>query len=114
VAGSPRRYQRFLRDSLAEFGIAKSGYVNSRCGWFSDRTACYLATGRPVLTHDTGFTSEIPSGSGLFRFRDKDDVITAVESLRKDPARHAREARHLAERFFDSDRVLADLIERVA
>jgi hypothetical protein len=114
VAGSPRRYQRFLRDSLAEFGIAKSGYVNSRCGWFSDRSACYLATGRPVLTHDTGFTSAIPSGSGLFRFRNEDDVITAVESLRKDPARHAREARHLAERFFDSDRVLADLIERVA
>jgi hypothetical protein len=91
AAGTPDRYRRFIGDSLAELGIAKSGYVESDCGWFSDRSACYLATGRPVLAQDTGFSRYI----------------------RSDYAAHARAARTLALDRFDSARVLTTLLTRV-
>ena len=68
MARSPADYQRFIQGSKAEFGIAKSGYVASRCGWFSDRSLCYLASGRPVLAQETGFSDFIPAGEGLFAF----------------------------------------------
>src|SRR5262249_3533723 len=68
VAGTPDAYRRFIRASKGEFGIAKSGYVVSRCGWFSDRSACYLASGRPVIAEDTGFGRLLPTGEGLLSF----------------------------------------------
>jgi hypothetical protein len=113
VAGTPDAYRCFIRGSLAEIGIAKSGYVASRCGWFSDRSACYLASGRPVVAQDTGFSQFLPAREGLFAFDDQDGALGAIAELRSDYSRHARAARHLAEEYFDSDRVLTKLLERV-
>ena len=110
VAHTPRAYADFIRASWAEFGVAKSGYVASRCGWFSDRSICYLASGRPVIAHDTGFGDWIPTGEGVIPFRDAGDVAAAIESLRGHYARHSRTARGIAEGVFRSDRVLGRLL----
>lgn len=113
VAGNPGDYRRFIRGSRAEFGIAKSGYVASRCGWFSDRSLCYLASGRPVLAQETGFSRFIPAGEGLFAFDSADDILGGIEELRANYARHARAARAIAEEVFDSDKVLGRLLDRL-
>jgi hypothetical protein len=113
AAGTPDDYRRFIQGSWAEFGIAKQGYVVSRSGWFSDRSACYLASGRPVLAQETGFSQFLPTGEGLFRFETIDDVLAAIDALERDYARHARAARALAEAYLDSDKVLTTLLERV-
>ena len=114
VAGTPARYRDFVRGSKGEFGIAKSGYVASRCGWFSDRSACYLASGRPVLAQDTGFGEFLPVGEGLFAFDSIETALAGIEAMNRDYARHSRAARALAESHFDSDKVLSRLLERVA
>jgi hypothetical protein len=113
VADTPQHYQQFIQGSRAEFGIAKGGYVASRCGWFSDRSICYLASGRPVLAQDTGFSDYLPTGVGLFAFQTLDDVLTGIEELKRDYGRQARAARALAEDYFDSDCVLNRLLERI-
>jgi hypothetical protein len=113
VAGDPLRYRRFVQESAAEVGIAKSGYVVSRSGWFSDRSACYLASGRPVLAQDTGFGNHLPTGLGLLAFRDLDDAADAVAAVRADYGAHARAARRIAEEYLDSDRVLPKLLREV-
>jgi len=113
VAGTPAEYQRFIQGSRAEFGVAKAGYVASRCGWFSDRSVGYLASGRPVLAQDTGFGSFLPTGEGLFSFETEDDVLAAAEELRRDYARHAKAARSIAEEFFHSDKVLTRLLTEI-
>ena len=110
VAGSPAAYADFVRGSWAEFGLAKSGYVASACGWFSDRSICYLASGRPVLALDTGFAADIPAGDGLIAFLTVDEAAAGVEALRSDYRRHRGAARALAEDLFDSDRVLRRLL----
>lgn len=114
VAGTPAAYRSFIQGSKAELGVAKTGYVLSRCGWFSDRSACYLASGRPVLAQDTGFGDFLPTGEGLFAFRTVDDVLAAIDEVNGDYPRHARAARAIAEEHFDSDRVLARLLEAIA
>jgi hypothetical protein len=111
AAGTPERYEQFLRASTAELGIAKSGYVLSRSGWFSDRSACYLASGRPVLAQETGFSKFLPTGEGLLSFETVDDAAAGVEAIRGDHARHGRRARELAEDLLDSDRVLNRLLD---
>jgi hypothetical protein len=113
VAGTPRAYRRFVAGSWAEFGIAKSGYVLSRSGWLSDRSVCYLASGRPALVQDTGIGAFLPIGEGLLPFTTYEDVIEASERLVRDYARHRRAARALAEEFFDSARVLSQFIRDV-
>lgn len=113
VAGTPSAYRQFIGGSKAEFGIAKSGYVVSRCGWFSDRSICYLASGRPVLAQDTGFTDHYPAGEGLLPFQTCEDVLAGIDALNTDYTRHARAARALAEEYFDSDRVLGRLLDRI-
>jgi hypothetical protein len=113
VAATPAAYQWFIQGSKAEFGLAKSGYVLSRCGWFSDRSACYLASGRPVLSQETDFSRFLPTGEGLFAFKTVEDVLTALDALNSDYSRHARAAREIAEEFFDSDKVLARLLESI-
>jgi hypothetical protein len=114
AAGTPEAYQEFVRGSRGEIGIAKSGYVVSRCGWFSDRSACYLASGRPVVAQDTGFSSFLPVGEGLLAFDDEDGAVAAIEELGRDYPRHALAARELAKKYFDSDRVLTSMLERLA
>jgi hypothetical protein len=113
VARTPADYRRFVQGSKAEFGLAKSGYVAARCGWFSDRSVCYLASGRPVVAQDTGFGEFLPTGEGLFSFATIDDVLAAIETMNGDYPRHRRAARALAEEEFDSDRVLSRLLEAV-
>jgi hypothetical protein len=113
AAGTPARYERFVRSSWAELGIAKSGYVKAACGWFSDRSACYLSSGRPVVAQDTGFGKHLPTGEGLLSFRTAEDVAAAVDELRSDYPRHRRAARAIAEEVLDSNRVLDRLLEQL-
>jgi hypothetical protein len=113
VAATPGDYRRFIRESKAEFGIAKSGYVRSRCGWFSDRSVCYLASGRPVLAQDTGFGAFLPTGEGLLAFDSIDTALTGIDAINADYERHRRAARAIAEEHFDSDKVLPRLLRHV-
>jgi len=113
VAGSPDSYRQFIQQSKAEFGIAKSGYVVSRCGWFSDRSICYLASGRPVIAQETGFSRFLPTGNGLFAFQTAEDVLTAIDAINADYRHHAQAARAIAEEYFDSDKVLTKLLEKL-
>jgi hypothetical protein len=113
AAHSPAAYQAFVRGSKAEFGVAKSGYVAARCGWFGDRSLCYLASGRPVIAQETGFSRCFPTGTGLFNFTTAEDVLAAVETINADYAHHARAARSVAEEFFDSDLILKRLLQRL-
>jgi hypothetical protein len=111
--GSPSRYRGFIQGSKAEFGIAKSGYVVSQCGWFSDRSACYLASGRPVLAQDTGLEGLLPSGEGFVTFSSLDEAAAGVERISGDHERHSRAARALAEEHLAADRVLPRLLGKL-
>ena len=113
VAGSPQRYAAFVRGSKGELGLAKEGYVESRCGWFSDRSASYLASGRPVVAQDTGFSRHLPVGEGLLSFTTAEEAAAALEQVGADYGRHAGAARALAEDALDADRVLANLLDRL-
>jgi hypothetical protein len=113
VAGTPDAFRTFVQDSRAEFGIAKSGYVAANCGWFSDRSICYLASGRPVLAQETGFSAFLPSGEGLLAFETEEDVLRGIEQLDRDYAKNCRAARRIAEEYFDANRVLGSLLRKV-
>jgi hypothetical protein len=114
VAGTPGDYAAFVRESKAELGVAKSGYVDSRSGWFSDRSACYLASGRPVVAQDTGFGETLPVGEGLCAFGDVEAAAAAVAAVEADYDRHARAAREIAAEHLDARKVLPRLLERLA
>jgi hypothetical protein len=114
VAGTPGDYASFVRGSKAELCVAKSGYVNSRSGWFSDRSAAYLASGRPVAALDTGFGEVLPVGEGLLKFAGLDEATAAVAAIESNYSRHAGAARELAEEHLDSRKVLSRLLERLA
>jgi hypothetical protein len=105
-------YQDRIAASLGEFSVAKHGYVAGRSGWFSERSACYLATGRPVVVQDTGFSEVLPTGEGLLPFSTVEEAVTAVEAVRADPVRHGRAARDVAAAHFDARSVLTDLVVR--
>jgi hypothetical protein len=107
----PWTYERYLRASRAEWSVAKHGYVATRSGWFSERTAAYLALGRPALVQDTGFTDWLPVGKGLLAFRTPDEALAGVEAILADGAAHARAARELAAAHFASGPVLSQLLE---
>jgi hypothetical protein len=111
VSATPAMYRDFIGGSLAELGVAKSGYVLSRGGWFSDRSVCYLASGRPVLAQETGFSRHLPTGRGLRAFNDADDAVPAIEDIRGNYESHRRAARELAEEYFDSRKVLRRLLD---
>jgi hypothetical protein len=113
VAGDPWRYRDYIQGSAAELLVAKSMYVEARSGWFSDRSLCYLASGRPVLAQDTGFGERYPLGEGLLAFRTLEEAAAGTERITRDYALHARAARGLAEEFFDSDKVLGTLLDRL-
>jgi hypothetical protein len=113
TAGDPWKYRDFIHRSAAEFLVAKNLYVDTRSGWISDRSLCYLASGRPVLAQDTGLSDRYPVGEGLLLFRDLDEAKAGVERIRRDYPLHARAARDLAAEYFDSDRVLGHLLARL-
>jgi hypothetical protein len=110
VAGTPGRYTGFVRGSKAELSVAKSGYVASRSGWFSDRSACYLASGRPVVAQETGFADFLPTGEGLLAFATAAEAAEAVAAVEADTGRHSAAALALAEAHLDASRVLPRLL----
>jgi hypothetical protein len=112
-AGDPYLYREFIQTSRAEFSVAKNGYVRSRGGWISDRTACYLASGKPALVQSTGFEHRLPTGKGLLTFTDLKEAVGGIREINANYLEHAHAARDLAERFFSSDVVLPKLLERV-
>jgi hypothetical protein len=113
VAGDPWAYRRYVQQSKAELMIAKNMYVESRSGWFSDRSICYLASGKPVLAQRTGFEERYPTGAGLVAFGTLDEALEGAEEISRDYRRHALAARSLAEEHFDSRKVLGRLLELV-
>ena len=105
-------YQGYIRASKGELGVAKHGYVISRSGWFSERSAAYLASGRPVAVQDTGFTEWMETGLGVVPFSTLDEAADAVSRISGDYARHCRAARDIAADCFDAAKVLPSLVER--
>ncbi|MBD1847733.1 glycosyltransferase family 1 protein [Cyanobacteria bacterium FACHB-63] len=108
---TPQGYAQFVQRSRAEFAVAKQGYVAMRTGWFSDRSACYLASGRPILVQDTGQADSLPIGEGIFTFRNLSEAIEGIHAINADYERHQKAARKLAEEYFDSGKVLSVLLE---
>ena len=113
VAADPDSYRRYVTGSRGELMIAKNMYVQSNSGWFSDRSICYLASGRPVVAQDTGLNGLVPVGEGLLTFSTVDEAVTSVEAVNADWPRHAKAAREVAEEVFASDRVLRSLLDRL-
>ncbi len=113
VSDDPDAYRDYVTGSAAEFTVAKEQNVAMRTGWFSDRSATYLAAGRPVVTQDTGFGAVLPTGEGLLAFEDLDGALDAVQRVAADPAAHGRQAREIARTYFDAETVLGDLLAEV-
>jgi hypothetical protein len=104
-------YREYVFASRGEFTVAKELVASTNSGWFSDRSVCYLAAGRPVITQETGFSKFIPTGEGLFSFGDPDEALAAVEEVRGNYDRHSRAAREIAREFFAADRVLGKILD---
>jgi hypothetical protein len=111
VSRTPTDYRDFIHHSRAEFGVAKHAYVANRSGWFSDRTECYLASARPAVVQDTGWTAHLPSGDGLLAFTNVDEAVAGIERINADYDRHARRALEIAREYFDAARILPRLLE---
>lgn len=110
VASSPQDYRAYVRGSMGEFSCAKPSCMRFRNAWISDRTLCYLASGRPAVVQHTGPSSYLPNGLGLFRFSTLDEAAAALETLATDHATHSRAARQLAEEFFDARKIAAEIL----
>jgi hypothetical protein len=105
-------YRAFIQRSRAEFGVAKHAYVSRRSGWFSDRTECYLAAGRPALVQDTGWTAHLPAGMGLLGFSTLEEAVDGLDRIDRDYTGHARRAGDIARECFDASVVLPAFLER--
>jgi hypothetical protein len=113
VAGTPDAYRSYIQGSAAEFCVAQNIYVETRSGWISDRSLCYLASGKPVLAQDTGFSDNYPVGEGLIPFTTLEEAAAGVEEIQQSYERHSKAARELAEQHFDARKVMARLLERL-
>jgi hypothetical protein len=111
VAGTPKAYARFIRSSRCEFGCAKPIYVDLKTGWFSERSATYLACGRPVIVEDTGIGDHIETGAGLLTFSNISEAEDAIEDVASRYSIHQRAARELADAYFSFERVLPKLVQ---
>jgi hypothetical protein len=105
-------YRDYIRNSKGEFTCAKDQYIRLNTGWFSDRTACYLAAGRPVITQETGFTAHYGGKEGLLTFSTMEEIVDAVAAIRADYKKHSRAALEIAREVFEAEKVLASLLER--
>jgi hypothetical protein len=103
-------YRQFIQDSRGEFTVAKDIYVRPRSGWFSDRSVCYLAAGRPVVTQDSGFGTHIPTGEGLFAYTTMAEAVDALARINADYPRHSAAARRVAREHFGAEPVLGRLL----
>jgi hypothetical protein len=110
ITTDPWPYRDYVRASRGEFTVAKDLNVRLRSGWFSERSACYLAAGRPVITQDTGFDSVLPTGEGLFAFNTTAEILAAFEAVDSDYQKHSRAARAIAEEYFGAETVLTKLL----
>jgi hypothetical protein len=106
------RYRDYVRYSKGEFTVAKDQYVRLNTGWFSDRSACYLAAGRPVITQETGFSKSYGDKLGLLSFRSLDEIVDAVKKINANYARHSRAARAVAQEFFEAEKVVKSILDR--
>jgi hypothetical protein len=113
AADTPEKFRGYVQGSAAEFSVAQGLYVHTNSGWFSDRTVRYLASGKPALVQDSGFSRNLPVGEGLLTFRTLEEAVAGAEEIVKNYSRHCRAARALAEDYFDSDKVLRLLLEEV-
>ena len=113
AAGDPWAYRAFIQGSSCEFAVAKNLYVDTASGWFSDRTICYLASGKPAVVQDTGLGELYPIGEGLLTFTTLDEAVAAVDEVAANYPRHARAAREIAEESFDSNKVLPRLLGKL-
>ena len=111
ISKTPHSYREFIQESRGELGIPKHGYVAMRGGWISDRSVCYLASGRPVVIADTG--AEIGRGEGCRTFADLDSAVAAIAEVNSDYKKHHLAARRLAEDLFATDKVLPKFLEDV-
>lgn len=111
-AGDPHSYREFIQFSRAEFSVAKGGYVKAQPGWISDRSVCYLASGKPVLVQSTGFEPYVPAAQGLLTFTTLEEAIAGIKAIEADYLAHSQAARDLAETYFNSDIVLTALLEQ--
>jgi hypothetical protein len=103
-------YRDYIQQSRGEFTVARDQYVRPNTGWFSDRSACYLAAGRPVITQETGFSKFLPSGKGLFGFKTMDDILKAVDAIESDYAGNCRAARDIAAEYFAAEKVIEKMM----
>lgn len=110
VSADPNVYRDYILGSKAHFSLAKDQNVILKSGWFSDRSATYLAAGKPVIDEDTGFGAVLPTGEGLFAFEGPQEAAAAIRAVEADPARHGRAARRIAEAHFDAAKVLAGML----
>ena len=106
------RYREYIQQARGEFTVARDQYVRPNTGWFSDRTACYLAAGRPVITQETGFSKFLPTGRGLFGFKTMEDILAAVDRIESDYEGNCRAAHAIAEEYFSAEKVIGSLMER--
>jgi hypothetical protein len=111
AAGTAEAFHDYVQQSAGEFGCAKPAYVKYQTAWLSDRTICYLASGRPCIVQNTGASRFLPRSQGLFRFETMEEAVGAFEAVAADPERHARAARKLAEEFFDARKVASRVLE---
>ncbi len=111
ISRTPESYRDFIQNSRGEFSVPKNGYVAMRGGWFSDRSVCYLASGRPVVIEDTGLSDWLPVGEGLVTFTDPDSALAGIERMNRDYQQHRRTARGIAEEHFATEKVLPRFLE---
>lgn len=113
VASSPNDFRRYVQNSAAEFSPAQGIYVDTNSGWFSDRTVRYLASGRPALVQETGFSRHIKTGAGLISFRNLDEAVAGAEMISRDYQFHCAAAREIAEEYFDADKIIRRLVSEI-
>ncbi len=113
VADSPDAFRKYVRNSSAEFSVAQGIYVDTNSGWFSDRTVRYLASGKPALVQETGFSRHIPVGKGLLSFRTMDEAVEGARCIVRDYEHHCLVARRVAEEYFDSDKVIGQMLAEI-
>ncbi len=113
VTSDPWRYQAYIQQSMGEWSIAKHGYVSTHSGWFSERSCCYLASGRPVVVQDTGFSNWLPCGEGLIAFANLEQAVTGLHDVVQRYPHHCAAARALVETHFDAEKVLTKMVNDV-
>ncbi|HXG19239.1 MAG TPA: glycosyltransferase [Methylomirabilota bacterium] len=110
VVGDFASYRRYIQRACGEFSVAKPGYIKSKSGWFSDRSACYLAAGRPVMVQETAFSAFLPTGRGIVSFTTLEEAVEGVKEIKSNYAQHCRAAHEIAQEYFSAEKVLRQLL----